>query len=331
MVKPKSTKYAERFRDIGAFKASFCNIALSKANIVRNIIGGQHWLSDGVYKEKVVRDTFKLAITKQYEVSHGFIVTPSKTPGAQYDISNQLDLVIYDPLLAPPIFSDDDFVIILAGTAKVVIEIKSSLSNFKKCIGQELRNSIPKIRKAYEMQNNSRNEHELTSLVTAFLAFENRAFKHDDHLGLAEIMADVYMDGLQNVSLDMLKRSSFALPNPLPEHICFLKNYDYFASCSYAKSKTNEFIIPVIRFRTTQQKCTSRDKQSLALHQLFSQISAVLLKDEMHQKPIMQKEILQRDIQNILQYDYIDTKSPISLVRTADATIRNNFPNVHFL
>jgi len=85
---------------------------------VRNLIGDAHWGEEGRYKEEILKSTIRKFLPSNVSVGTGFIKT-------EYDISKQIDLIIYDNT-QPLLFSEGDFIIITPRNVLGLIEIKSS-------------------------------------------------------------------------------------------------------------------------------------------------------------------------------------------------------------
>jgi hypothetical protein len=86
---------------------------------IRNFIGDAHWLSDGAWKESVVKAILRRYLPGAAGVGSGFVVT-DKGP------TTQIDILIYD-LTKPVLFRDGDFVIITADAALGLIEVKTRI------------------------------------------------------------------------------------------------------------------------------------------------------------------------------------------------------------
>jgi len=87
---------------------------------VRNFIKGQHWLTDGEWKESVLRSILRRNLPSHLAVGRGFVICPSGP-------SRQLDVIIYDSTL-PILFRDGDLVFITPDAVVAVIEVKSRIS-----------------------------------------------------------------------------------------------------------------------------------------------------------------------------------------------------------
>jgi hypothetical protein len=111
--------------EIQAFLSTFGDELRSKVNRLDNIIGRDHWLSVGNYKESIVRNFLRSTLPKKYEVSTGFIL--SKDFKGNLIKSKQIDIMIWDSSNYSSIFRDDEFVIIPPEACRVIIEVKGKL------------------------------------------------------------------------------------------------------------------------------------------------------------------------------------------------------------
>ena len=86
---------------------------------VRHYIDDAHWLSDGEWKESVIRTILRRHLPTNIGVGRGFIV---KTEQA----STQIDVLLYDKT-KPILFQDGDFIIITPDTVRGIIEVKTKI------------------------------------------------------------------------------------------------------------------------------------------------------------------------------------------------------------
>ena len=86
-------------------------------NRVRHFIKDRHWLSDGLWKESVLRAVLRRHLPRHLEVGSGFIVAGS-------EVSTQVDILIYDSNY-PILFRDGDFVVVTPDLVRAVIEVKT--------------------------------------------------------------------------------------------------------------------------------------------------------------------------------------------------------------
>lgn len=86
---------------------------------VRFMIQGEHWLTDGEWKESVLRSTLRRHLPNSVEVASGFLVAPD-------DASKQIDVLVYDSS-KPVLFKDADLVFLTSDAARAIIEVKSKI------------------------------------------------------------------------------------------------------------------------------------------------------------------------------------------------------------
>jgi hypothetical protein len=89
-------------------------------NRVRQFISDQHWLTDGEWKEGVLRNILRRNLPSTVDVGRGFIVTDG-------GVSRQIDVLIFDTS-KPLLFRDGDLVFVTADAVEGVIEVKSSVN-----------------------------------------------------------------------------------------------------------------------------------------------------------------------------------------------------------
>ena len=85
-------------------------------NKVRNFIP-RHWLTDGQWKESVLRSVLRRHLPKNVGIGSGFIVSATKT-------SSQIDILLYDTT-KPVLFQDNEFVIVTPDCVRGIIEVKT--------------------------------------------------------------------------------------------------------------------------------------------------------------------------------------------------------------
>lgn len=98
---------------------------------IRNLIGRANWAEEGRYKEAILKKVIKQFLPSNLEIGTGFIASRYDNENYNQDnISNQLDLIIYDNSI-PVIFREGDFVILTESSVRGIIEVKSKLNNSK--------------------------------------------------------------------------------------------------------------------------------------------------------------------------------------------------------
>lgn len=86
---------------------------------VRNFINNRHWLTDGEWKESVLRSMIERRLPDSVKIGRGFILTESGP-------TTQCDILLYRSD-APLLFRDGDLVFLTPDAAIGVIEVKSRL------------------------------------------------------------------------------------------------------------------------------------------------------------------------------------------------------------
>ncbi|HCG8759707.1 TPA: hypothetical protein NKB00_004379 [Vibrio parahaemolyticus] len=87
-------------------------------NRVRYFIDDAHWLTDGEWKESVLRTMISRSCPDTVSVGRGFLVTET-------GCSSQIDILLYDNSL-PVLYRDGDLVFISPSACKAIIEVKST-------------------------------------------------------------------------------------------------------------------------------------------------------------------------------------------------------------
>jgi hypothetical protein len=78
--------------NLPAYFATWSDEITSRADRVRNLIGDKHWLSDGTYKEFLIREFLARYLPSHLNVSRGFI------RHLEIDaVSPEIDILIADP------------------------------------------------------------------------------------------------------------------------------------------------------------------------------------------------------------------------------------------
>lgn len=110
--------------DIENYFISLTNELTALKNRVRHYIATKHWLSDGEWKESVIRSVLKRHLPNNIGVGRGFVVNGD-------NVSTQIDILLYDNT-EPILFQDGDFVIITPSSFKGAIEVKPKFWQYNK-------------------------------------------------------------------------------------------------------------------------------------------------------------------------------------------------------
>ncbi len=109
------------------FHSSFNDELFSKVKRLDQLLGRDHWLSVGNYKESLLRAVLRNVLPKKWEVSTGFIMSVDRDSNPVK--SKQIDIIIWDSANKSPIFRDGEFVIVPPEACGAVIEVKGKLNH----------------------------------------------------------------------------------------------------------------------------------------------------------------------------------------------------------
>ena len=118
-----------------AFLESWSAQFQSQADIVRNLIGDTHWLSDGHHRESILRDFIEVFLPTNVAISSGFV----KPPNSRYRCSNEIDILVSDVQSRVHYYNQNGFRIIPPEALVALIEVKSTHS--KKKLKEALQNT----------------------------------------------------------------------------------------------------------------------------------------------------------------------------------------------
>lgn len=97
-------------------------------NRVRNLIGDANWAEEGRYKEAVLKNIIRKFVPNNLSVGTGFIIKGNEYDFENAEVSNQLDIIIYDNTY-PLLFSEGDFIITTERNVRAIIEVKTKIVN----------------------------------------------------------------------------------------------------------------------------------------------------------------------------------------------------------
>ena len=157
-------------------------------NRIRDLIEDAHWLTDGEWKESVLRTFLTRNLPDSIRVGRGFVLTNDGP-------TTQIDILIYKAT-SPVFFRDGDLVFIPSEAVLGVIEVKSKLdhknfsSSFEKlaAIGNKIYKSSSEIR----LEDNLIRSYNNNSFLLGLFAYESE-YDNDSVLQkLSEINNDTY-------------------------------------------------------------------------------------------------------------------------------------------
>ena len=102
---------------------SWAEELLSRASRVRNLIGSAHWLSDGHYKEDLVKEYLVRHLPKSLRVSRGFICSTDSATR----VSPEIDVLITDEESELPWFAEGELVIAPPTAVRGQLHVKNKL------------------------------------------------------------------------------------------------------------------------------------------------------------------------------------------------------------
>lgn len=127
--------------DLTGYAALIGESFATRIDLLERVIQESHYPSLGRYKERLLARTIRDFIPRIFEVGTGFVLFPHEDPSppggpdhhdllnrSAFSVSRQCDILIYEAATVPPIFKDDDFVVIRPEAVRAVIEVKGSLS-----------------------------------------------------------------------------------------------------------------------------------------------------------------------------------------------------------
>lgn len=112
---------------------------MSTKHRVRDFIDTEHWLTDGEWKESVLRQALRRNLPTTVQVGRGFIICSDRP-------SKQIDVLIYRNDY-PVLFRDGDLVFLSPDAVLGIIEVKSALNNSQaRCAIDKLAEQVRTVR-----------------------------------------------------------------------------------------------------------------------------------------------------------------------------------------
>lgn len=106
--------------DIESYFKSLSDECIALKDRVRLLIAGQHWPTDGEWKESVLRNMIRRSAPESIAVGRGFVV-------GHDGCSSQIDILLYDNS-HPVLYREGDLVFITPSSCQAIIEVKSKLN-----------------------------------------------------------------------------------------------------------------------------------------------------------------------------------------------------------
>lgn len=137
---------------------------------VRHYIDDSHWLSDGEWKESVIRTILRRHLPSNIGVGRGFVVSTEQS-------STQIDVLLYDKS-KPILFQDGDFIIITRDTVRGIIEVKTKIRQKK-----DLEKAINKLSDIVQFINPTLASHNIEQQFFGLFSYEKPNFNVNEVLG----------------------------------------------------------------------------------------------------------------------------------------------------
>jgi hypothetical protein len=110
--------------DVFAHLQSLASELDSQSNRVRQLIGANHWLSDGHHKEHLLRGLMQRFMPVGMEVAPGFIIDPRRADLC----SREQDILVIDTMLQAPFFKEGGLVITVPEPVIGHVSVKSTFN-----------------------------------------------------------------------------------------------------------------------------------------------------------------------------------------------------------
>lgn len=136
---------------------------------VRQYVDGPNWLSDGEWKESVIRTILRRHLPSNIGVGRGYVVSTEQS-------STQIDVLLYDKS-KPILFQDGDFIIITRDTVRGVIEVKTKIERLGK-----LKDAINKLSDIVQFINPTLASHNIKKQFFGLFSYETPDFDTDNVL-----------------------------------------------------------------------------------------------------------------------------------------------------
>lgn len=124
----EETENEDIYKNPMEFRKSIGRELIATKNRIRNLIGRNHWLEDGLYKEAILKKVLRNLLPKNVTIGTGFIL---KTVEDELIPSSQIDIILHSNAF-PTVFQEGDFIITTPLAVIGIIEVKTTIS----CTGE---------------------------------------------------------------------------------------------------------------------------------------------------------------------------------------------------
>ncbi len=125
-------------RDFRAYHQSIATELLATKDRIRNLIGQEHWLTDGEHKEAILRKTLRNHVPESLHIGTGFVCGRS-------DSSSQID-VLLTKREKPTLFRDGELMLVTPDSVACIIEVKTQLLGNLPMVLEKLSDNVEMIR-----------------------------------------------------------------------------------------------------------------------------------------------------------------------------------------
>lgn len=182
--------------DMDEFYESIGKEIYAKKNRVRNIIGDSHWGEEGKYKEILLKKIIQHYLPQDLSIGTGFIATKTNE---SISTTSQIDLILYQNSY-PPLFREEDFVILHPEPVCAIIEVKTNIRNSKKDLEEILEKAS---RNAIEVLQNKKEPYSPVHFFNGIFSYDTEM----NHKAVLEayknhwdvILNDPEIDTLRNI------------------------------------------------------------------------------------------------------------------------------------
>lgn len=134
-------EFDARRADLTGYAALMGESFSSRVDLLQQVIQGVHYPSLGRYKERLLSQYIRDYIPQRFSIGTGFVLFPHDDPDppgglgnhdplnkSAFSVSHQCDIIVYDSNQIPPVFRDDDFVVVRPESVRAIIEVKGALN-----------------------------------------------------------------------------------------------------------------------------------------------------------------------------------------------------------
>lgn len=332
------------FKNLAEFFGSTAIALKAQGQRVRNLIGENHWQSDGTYKERLLKHAIREIVPSTFKVGDGFLIYRKDKDRDDYEVSRQIDVLVYDDRFVAPIFGDGDFAIILAETALAAIEVKSSWGG--NC--SELGDGIGKLQSSHHLYRKAKGGYN-PDLFTACIAYTSvphinphESISQPIFNKLARQLKTKFIEGLSEywkigpkITSDDLRRiDHYKLTTSLCPQMVLSLDTDWILVPGETNSTDLNrwnYNCPVVRQVWTTGQNEKGEPINLSLHLFLGTLRHRCIEWLNHNRRVPELESIRSHLSAFIFNDqYPPTGDPVALIPAIEGA-REIFPKVQFL